>query len=316
MKKKILITTGDPNGIGPEIIIKSAVKGFLSDCIVIGSHQVFSFYQNLLNIRFNWNELDKPDSAPVLLDIDPEGKIYPQPGECTPEGGLFSLKCLDTAIEKLKNHISENVVTAPLSKKAVSYHVSGFIGHTEYLAEAFQTNRYSMMLANETFRVILVTTHVSIRELPAFITHENVKTAIINSDNFLKSMKDERGIAVCAFNPHAGENGLLGNEEIEIIAPVIDEMQKQGINVSGPFPADSLFKTVYSRPYGVYVAMYHDQGLGPLKMIGKGKGVNITLGLPIFRISVDHGTAYDIAGKNIADETSLIEAVQIAKSIS
>jgi 4-hydroxythreonine-4-phosphate dehydrogenase len=219
------------------------------------------------------------------------------------------------AIKLLKKGDYSHLITAPLSKKGVSYHIPDFIGHTEYLAQAFNTKDFSMMLANETFRVVLVTTHVSIRELPDLITKESVVRAVYNADNFLKSVGDERGIGVCALNPHAGEDGLLGDEEIKVIIPAVRKAIEDGIKVSGPYPADSLFKSVYNNPYGVYVAMYHDQGLGPLKMVSKGRGVNITLGLPVFRISVDHGTAYDIAGKGIASEESLVEAIEIAKKV-
>jgi len=311
----IIVTTGDPNGIGPEIILKAGKKGFLKDCVVIGSNKVYSFYEKKLNTGMNWKNFSEDKKADfTLIDIDFNFEI--KPGSCNPDGGYFSLKCLDTAIEFLKSGKSKHLVTAPLSKKAVSYHIKNFIGHTEYLAQKFETQNYSMMLANDTFKVVLVTTHLSIKDLPASITPEKIKIAINNSSIFLKTINDSRGIAVCALNPHAGEEGLLGKEEIDIISPAIQEMQQKGIKVDGPFPADSLFKTVFKNTYGVYIAMYHDQGLGPLKMVSEGEGVNITLGLPIFRISVDHGTAYDIAGKGIADEESLISAIKIAKEVN
>lgn len=315
MSKKYLITTGDPNGIGPEIILKAAKLGYLKNCVVIGSNEVFKYYEDILKTGVTWSiDPENSNADFYLYDIDFKYEI--EPGKCNADGGLFSIKCLDKAIELLKQGFASHLITAPLSKKAVSNHVPNFIGHTEYLAEAFDTKSYSMMLANETFRVVLVTTHVSILNLPKEITKDKVKFAVRNSFNFLKSVNDERGIAVCALNPHAGENGLLGTEEIDIIIPALDELKNEGIEAEGPFPADSLFKTVYSNPYGIYIAMYHDQGLGPLKMVSKGRGVNITLGLPIFRISVDHGTAYDISGKNIADPLSLIEAIEIAKKVN
>ncbi len=313
MDKPYLITTGDYNGIGPEIILKAAAAGYLKDCVVLGSYSVFEYYEEMLKTGAKWSYIEKDDIDFMIIEnknIKPDIK----PGECTPESGYFSLKMLDNAIGLLKNGYSKHLITAPLSKKAVSYHEKDFIGHTEYLAKAFNTEQYSMMLANETFRVVLVTTHVSIRELPELITKKRVEIAIKNSHDFLQKTVDNRGMAVCALNPHAGEDGLLGSEEIDIITPVIEKAKQDGIKVSGPFPADSLFKTVYNNPYGIYIAMYHDQGLGPLKMVSKGAGVNVTLGLPIFRISVDHGTAYDIAGKGVASPDSLISAIQIAKS--
>ncbi len=312
MEKRYLITTGDYNGIGPEIILKAASGGYLKNCVVLGSDEVFDFYENIFKTGTKWSYLEE-DNADFTLIENVKTKVDIKPGECTPEAGLFSLKMLDMAIDLMKNGYSNHLITGPLSKKAVSYHEKKFIGHTEHLARAFNTHEYSMMLANETFRVVLVTTHVSIKKIPELITKKNVETAIKNANNFLKRINDKRGIAVCALNPHAGEDGLLGTEEIEIISPVIQEQTATGINVSGPFPADSLFKTVFTNPYGVYIAMYHDQGLGPLKMISKGSGVNITLGLPVFRISVDHGTAYDIAGKGVALAQSLISAIKIAK---
>lgn len=309
MKNKYIVTMGDPNGIGPEIILKASMGGYLKDCVVIGSKKVFEYYiRNIPSLKKNKINFE-------LIDINYDFEI--NPGQCSEHGGLAALKALDKSIELLKSGNYSHLITAPLSKKAVSYHRKDFIGHTEYLAKAFNTDKFSMMLANETFRVVLVTTHVSIKNLPELITKNNVKTAIINSYNFLQSIGDKRKIAVCAFNPHAGEDGLLGDEEINVIIPAIKELeQSENIFVDGPFPADTVFKTVFKEKYGIYIAMYHDQGLGPLKMVSKGKGVNITLGLPVFRISVDHGTAYDIAGKGIADEKSLIEAIEIAKKVN
>jgi len=190
-----------------------------------------------------------------------------------------------------------------------------FRGHTDYLAENFNIKEYTMLLANPVFSVALVTIHEPLSKVPLLINKESVKKTIIHLNEFKNKIDPEDKIYVCGLNPHSGEDGAIGREDIEIIKPVIDELKNKNINVEGPFPADSIFKKGFSGEVKYFVARYHDQGLTPLKMISN-RVVNITLGLPFFRISVGHGTGFDIAGKGFADNLSFLECLRFLKLIS
>jgi 4-hydroxythreonine-4-phosphate dehydrogenase len=273
-KPIIGITVGDTAGIGPEVI-KKALK-----C------------QSIHKICF-----------PVIIG-DPNIH-HPK---YSSHAGEYAMQCVRDAVSMTIDGNIQAVVTAPICKEGIYKAGYRFEGHTDYLAYLTGAKEYSMMLVSPQMRVVLVTIHTSIRRVPKEITKKNVLRAIRHADlgTKLLGIKKPR-IAVCALNPHGSETG---DEEKKIMAPAIEEAK--GINVKGPFSADTLFCKVLNNEYDVVVAMYHDQGLIPLKMLGFSEGVNITIGLPIIRTSPDHGTAYDIAGKNKADPTSMIRAIELA----
>ncbi len=315
-RKLILITVGDPNGIGPEVVLKSIQKVDYKHCVLITSINVLKYYSQKYEYDIEFNQLNAKDDIEnnfVENRLNVFNINYPMeitPGEESMEGGELALKSIEQSVELVKSGTSNVLLTGPVSKSAIKIHRDDFIGHTDYLAEQFGTKNYNMMLMSDKMRVVLVTTHLPISSVSDAITEEKVKTAIRNAYQFLKFIDDEREIAVCGLNPHAGESGTIGFEDEEIIAPAIDECNRMGINVSGPYPADSLFPNVYENRFGLYIAMYHDQGLVPLKLLSFGKSVNMTLGLPFHRVSVDHGTAFDIAGKGIARSSSFLEALK------
>ncbi len=203
------------------------------------------------------------------------------------------------------------IVTLPINKAAIRLAGFKFPGHTEYLASVFGVKDYAMMLANRYLKVVLLTTHVALKDVPPLVTGEAVlkKLRLIN-----RYFPGER-IGVCALNPHGGEGGLFGDEEIREIKPGVEKAKKEGIPAFGPYPADTLFTRALRGEFGIVLAMYHDQALIPIKLLGFGESVNVTLGLPVVRTSVDHGTAYDIAGKGLANENSFLFAVRMAENL-
>ena len=210
------------------------------------------------------------------------------------------------------------IVTLPINKKILSSKKEKFIGHTEYIAKKCKIKKEVMMLATSKLRVALLTTHHSIKEIPSLITKSKLKKSleVINNDLKTKFKIKDPKIIVTGLNPHSGENGEFGNEEIKIISPVIKELKKKNFYIDGPVPADTAFVDKNIKKYDVFLAMYHDQGLAPFKALSFGKGVNITLGLPFVRTSVDHGTAYDIVGTKKIDSSSFFEAIKMAIKLS
>jgi len=251
-----------------------------------------------------------PQPAPFTHEI--------QPGKVTPEAGQAALACLERAVEDLKAGKLDALITGPINKHNIQSETFKFPGHTEYLAEAFGVPDDLMFMVGETLRVGVVTGHVPLAKVRQHVTRNAIHQKL---NMMMQSLKVDFGIekpriAVLGLNPHAGENGLLGTEEQETISPVIEDWRKKGELVYGPFPADGFFGTRGYRKYDAVLAMYHDQGLIPFKAIAFEEGVNFTAGLPIVRTSPDHGTAYDIAGKNIADETSMIQAIYLACDVA
>lgn len=316
INKKILLTAGDPNGIGPEIILKGFEPKQYPDFLVLGSEKVFTFYQNLLNLRVDLNFIHSKEEITTqfnpnclnILDHHYDSEV--EPGKLTQQAGHLSLQLIDTAINLIKSGYSCKMVTAPISKEAIIMNHPDFIGHTEYLAAAYENSKVSMALLSNKINVALVTTHMSLKDVPKVLNKEMVLTTLKNCDHFFKQISLMQGkIAVCSLNPHMGEGGHFGDEEETILEPAIKEAQDLGINVSGPFSADTLFCNVHSGRYDLYVAIYHDQGLIPFKLLSFNSGVNTTLGLPFFRVSVDHGTAFNIAGKGKADAGSMKTAI-------
>lgn len=313
------ITMGDPAGIGPEIILKAFIKrdDFREKSLIFGSYKVLKYYSELLNVGKcikvinSVNEFDK-DMINIInvVDLDiSDIKI----GEIAALCGDAAYKYIEKAIDYAKKGEIEAVVTAPLNKEALHLGGHNFAGHTEIFANLTDTKKFAMMLTSGNFRVIHVSTHVSLREACDRVKKQRVLEVIILANDTLKSMGiDKQKIAVAGLNPHAGESGIFGREEIDEIIPAIEEARKLGINVEGPIAPDTVFLKAKKGQYDIVVAMYHDQGHIPTKLLAFDTGVNITVGLPIIRTSVDHGTAFDIAGKGIARGDSMIEALKAA----
>jgi len=221
--------------------------------------------------------------------------------------------CVEKAVRMVQDGLADAIVTAPINKKSIQLAGYPFPGHTEFLGYLTDSSDFSMMLAGNKIKTVLVTTHLPIKDVATHITKDTVIKAIKNAYNagiFFGNPNPH--IAVCGLNPHAGDNGAIGLEEEQIITPAINDCKDQGINVTGPYPADTLFAKMLNCFCDIAIVMYHDQGLIPVKMESFGSAVNVTLNLPIIRTSVDHGTAFDIVGKNIASESSLVRAVEIA----
>lgn len=297
----LAITMGDPNGIGPEIIMKLLNnETFSSDLVVIGHRPALEAF------------------GPCPCEIvDPFGTLQEyNRGQATAQSGAASYAYLTHAIQLAQAKKISGIVTAPLNKEAL--HLAGYAydGHTEILAEQTQTKDFGMLFASAQLNIMLTTIHKPLRAVPELVTAEKLRTAIRLG---LQGMQDlgiaQPRIGVCGLNPHAGENGIFGSEEQTVIAPVIAECKKNGVLISGPFPADTLFTPQSRARFDLIVAHYHDQGLIPLKMLAFDSAVNITVGLPIVRTSVDHGTAYDIVGKNLASAESLKNAILLAERI-
>lgn len=310
------ISMGDPAGIGPEIILRAFEKrdDFREKSVIFGSYKVLRYYAELLKINKHLkvintiNEFDK-DMINIInvIDLDMNDiKI----GEVSAICGDSAYKYIEKAIDYAKKGEIKAVVTAPLNKEALHLGGHNFAGHTEIFAKLTDTKKYSMMLTSGDFRVIHVSTHVSLREACDRVKKHRVLEVIELANDTLKRMRiDKPRIAVAGLNPHAGESGIFGREEIDEIIPAVEEARKLGINVEGPIAPDTVFLKANKGQYDVVVAMYHDQGHIPTKLLAFDTGVNITVGLPIIRTSVDHGTAFDIAGKGIAKGDSMIEAL-------
>ncbi|GAB6182583.1 4-hydroxythreonine-4-phosphate dehydrogenase PdxA [Thermodesulfovibrio hydrogeniphilus] len=309
-KRKVAITMGDPAGVGPEIIVKAfAQEDIYKICnpVVIGDRAVIKEVIKKIGMDFD------PDNIEILNLNEIENPAKLPKGVPTEESGRASFSYIRKAIELYRLGIIEAIVTCPISKTALKMAGLPWMGHTDMLAELTETEDYAMAFYSESLKVILVTIHVPLKDVPHLIKKEKVIQTIF----FAKKACDMLGIsdsriAVCGLNPHAGEEGLMGREEIEEITPAINEAKALGINVSGPYPADSVFWRAKNGEFDMVVAMYHDQALAPFKLVAFDKGVNFTVGLPLIRTSPDHGTAYDISWQGKADPTSLIEAVKLA----
>lgn len=290
---KIYITTGDPNGIGAEITIKALQKLDLSkDKIsLITNRRVLDYYGTI-------------DKDYEIIEIPYDSDILP--GKVTKEAGEFSFLSVKKACEVE----AKAIVTAPVAKNALYLAGHNFNGQTEILQKylAHDNQLAEMLFVAGNFRVLLLTRHVALKDI--VLTKDIVVEKILNlKEFFVKKLGiKEPKFALCGFNPHAGEDGILGREEIDILIPAVNELKSKGVNITNPLPADTLF--IKALDYDCCIANYHDQGLIPIKTVAGDKTVNMTIGLDIIRTSPGHGTAFDIAGKNIADETGMIEAIK------
>jgi 4-hydroxythreonine-4-phosphate dehydrogenase len=318
--KKLAVTMGDPGGVGPEIIVKAVSSPQVRECctpIIIGDRIVMEEALRLIDPVLKLGIIGTPEesrpSSKAIELIDLHLLRDFAKGGASPDGGRASAGYIREATELALLKKVDGIVTAPISKEALKMAGMKWPGHTEMLAGLTSTEDYAMMLAGGPLRVILVTIHTSLRSVPDKISKDNVLRTIRLAKKACSMMGIERPrIGVAGLNPHAGEAGIFGREEIEQIIPAVKDAEREGIQASGPFPPDTIFHKAYKGEFDIVVCMYHDQGLIPLKMIAFERGVNVTVGLPIIRTSPDHGTAYDIAWKGIADPSSMIEAITLA----
>jgi len=332
----LAITMGDPAGIGPEIIVKACEKlrgridaGDLR-LLIIGSGAALENAAAQMGTKLDIPEVGATDAEwPNLafLQADAEGEAI-RPGVLSADGGRFAFKAVEQGVRLTEAGRIRGIVTAPLNKEALNKAGYHYPGHTEMLAELTGVRGSVMMLAHGNLRVSHVSTHVALEDVPKRLTPERLRYVIDLTDKALRGLGLTRPkIAVAALNPHAGEGGLFGRQDIEVSEPTIAKAVADGVNVVGPVPGDTVFVKLRAGQYDAVVAMYHDQGHIPVKLLGfevdpatgrwqELSGVNITLGLPIIRTSVDHGTAFDIAGKGIANERSLIEAIEYAERLA
>jgi len=315
----LALTMGDAAGIGPEIIARYFVAEKPSDLIVVGELGQMKRAIRAIGAEMPVLAAAGPEAATAgSMAVHPVG-VLPEAlslGQVDARAGALAYQAILKAIGWAKTGDVAGIVTAPIHKEAL--HAAGvpFPGHTEILAHETGTSRFAMMLADEKLRVILVSIHVSLAEAIRRVTIENELRTIRLAAEACRALGiSGPRIAVAGLNPHAGEGGLFGREEIEIIAPAVALARAEGLDVSGPYPPDTIFMAARRGHFDIVVAQYHDQGLIPVKLNGIEKGVNVTIGLPIIRTSVDHGTAFDIAGQGIADASSLGEAIRVARAM-
>jgi 4-hydroxythreonine-4-phosphate dehydrogenase len=323
-KPIIGISIGDANGIGLEVIIKTfADARMLEFCtpVIYGSLSVVNYHRKTMEgVVFNAHQIRDIREAhhhKVNLINCWQDTMRITLGQPSEETGAFALKSLEAMVTDALEGRLDAMVTAPIDKHSIQSDTFHFSGHTEYLAQAFGKDNTLMVLNGEVFRIGVVTGHVPVSEVAGMITEDKIYRKILMMASSLKvdfNVRKPR-IAVLGLNPHAGDKGLLGKEEIEIITPAIERARKEDILVFGPYPADGYFGAHTYHSFDATLAMYHDQGLIPFKYANFEKGVNFTAGLPVVRTSPDHGTAYDIAGKNVANEQSFREAVYLACEI-
>ncbi|MCW2241211.1 4-hydroxythreonine-4-phosphate dehydrogenase PdxA [Azospirillum canadense] len=336
MTPHLAITMGDPAGVGPEIIVKACAR--LKDrleagklrLLVIGSNPALQAARAALGSDLAFPEVSETDGdwpALACLQAGPEGEPI-RPGVLSVDGGRFAYLAVERAVRLAQAGRIQGIVTAPLNKEALNKAGYHFAGHTDMLAELTGARGSVMMLAHGNMRVSHVTTHIALEDVPKRLTPERLRYVIDLTHETLSGLRlPRRRIAVAALNPHAGEGGLFGRQDIDVTEPVIARCVADGLDVVGPVPGDTVFVKLRAGQFDAVVAMYHDQGHIPVKLLGFNvnpetgtwdalSGVNITLGLPIIRTSVDHGTAFDIAGKGIANELSLIEAIEYAETLA
>jgi 4-hydroxythreonine-4-phosphate dehydrogenase len=319
------ITMGDINGVGPELIVRIFSDPRMAQVctpVIYGASKVLSFYKKALNnTEFNFTTIKSENEivekrTNVINCWDEELKI--EPGKSSTDGGKYAFTALQHACKHLAEGFIDVVVTGPIDKKTMQQDGFRFPGHTEFLAQQFPSGEHLMVLTSEQLRVATVTGHIPVKDVSSALSSEKIISKIKAFNNTLK--RDfgigKPRIAVLGLNPHSGDNGLIGNEEQNIIMPAIKSAFEQGLTVYGPYGADGFFGSSAYKSFDGVLAMYHDQGLIPFKTLAFESGVNFTAGLPIIRTSPDHGTAYDIAGKGLASEDSLRCAIYMACDIA
>lgn len=324
--RKVAITIGEPGGIGPEVAVRTAADRQLRRLcvpVLIGDAAPVQKALDMLSLPLKLRAVSGPSEekqSAGYIDLIPMGAIGRKfkKGAPTTEGGAACYEYIKKGVQLALSGEVSAVCTAPISKEALKMAGVPYPGHTEMLADITGAKKFAMMLIGGPLRVVLVTTHAAIKDVPGLINRKAVFEKILLAQKAAKMLAIGRGkarIAVCGLNPHAGEAGLFGEEEIRHIAPAVRQAKEKGVNAIGPAVPDAIFRKAYMGEVDIIVAMYHDQGLIPLKMIAFDTGVNVTVGLPIIRTSPDHGTAYDIAWKGLANPASMIEAVKTALSL-
>lgn len=321
-KIRVGISIGDFNGIGPEIILKSLKDKSITDFftpVIFGSGKLFTYQKNVFKLQTNFNYINEAKEAQSgkinMVNLTKENSNI-EFGVPTEESTKMAIDSLNSATEALINKDIDVLVTAPINKDEMMKYGFAHAGHTGYFEEK-AGKKAVMFMVSEGLKVAVSTHHIPVAEIASNITKENIKKQIKQLVATLKEdfCVEKPKIAVLGLNPHAGDGGVIGKEEIEIIQPAIQDLFNEGIMAFGPYPADSFFQPEKYKAFDAVLAMYHDQGLAPFKTIAYEEGVNYTAGLPFIRTSPDHGVAYDIAGKNIADETSFSEAIFTAINI-
>ncbi len=322
-KIKVGISIGDINGVGAEIILKIfSDERMLKDYtpIVYASTKVISYHKNLINDNIRFQGINSADTAyegklNVLNCWNENANI--SLGQVTEDGGKFAYIALEKAVQDIKNGLIDTLVTAPIHKKAMNLANFPYAGHTEFITKQLEVQESLMTMVSNDLRVAVVTSHIPVKDVANKINKKNIlkKLRIFN-----QSLKEDFGvekpiIAVLGLNPHAGDGGVIGKEEIDVIIPTLEEAKSNGIMAMGPYPADGFFGSNQYKKFDGILAMYHDQGLIPFKAISFGEGVNYTAGIPIVRTSPDHGTAFDIVGKNMANIDSMRKAIYLSKDI-
>ena len=316
------ITMGDASGVGPEIVLRTAAAGGLDDRIVVyGDASILYSGQRLLGTSVPIRAIEMPgDAVPGDLNVVDLRMLRPtqhRPGELSAEAGAAARAYVERAtIDALQGRVA-GLVTMPMNKEATQLSDPRFVGHTEMIAELCGAPRVTMMLTNGSIAVTHISTHCALREAIDRVRADRVLDVIELTNAALSRFLAKPRVAVCGLNPHAGEHGLFGSEDEEHIAPAIAAARDEGIEASGPHPADTVFfEAVHQGRYDAIVCMYHDQGHAPMKLLAFEEGVNVTLGLPIVRTSVDHGTAFDIAWKGTAFTDSLLHALAYARRLT
>jgi len=322
-KPLIGITMGDPAGIGPEIAAKALTTPeiqMIANCLVIGDRKAMREGLRVAKIaNIEINPVKKPSEAKFtrgvidVLDLKNADPSKIKLGQVSKNAGNAAFEYIDTAIKLAMDGKIDGITTGPINKEALHKAGHKFQGHTEILASRTKTKNYGMLFISDTLWIILVTTHIPLKEVSKQLDKGKILNAIKLAHETLYKLRGKKPrIAVAGLNPHAGESGIFGDEEEKIIQPAVDAAKKLGIDVKGPISADAVFYLANIGMYDIVVSMYHDQGLIPLKLLSFNRSVNVTVGLPIIRTSVDHGTGFDIAGKGWANPQSLVQAIKVA----
>lgn len=320
---RILLTAGEPAGVGPDLIVKIAQQEWPAELVVIGDRDLLLERAKSHNLELHLNPFsftETPTASPTsTLKIIPVNLQKPvTAGVLDKANSAYVLETLSIAADHCFQKFADAIVTTPVNKAIINEAGYKFFGHTEFFAAQWDIKRTVMLFVINQLRVALVTTHVALNQVSQTITKELLRETI---EILQKDLKDKfkienPHILVCGLNPHAGENGYLGREEIDTIKPVLEELRQEGYQLEGPLPADTIFTPKYLAKADAILAMYHDQALPVVKQMGFGEAVNVTLGLPFIRTSVDHGTALDIAGTNAVDDSSMFSALKLALKLT
>jgi len=321
--KTIAITMGDPGGVGPEIIVKALFCAEIRDyCnpVVIGDANVLGEAVRLTGLPMKIRTLarisESRQETGTIEVLDMKSRSSFKKNVPSKGAGTAFVKYIKKAVGLALSKEVDAIVTAPISKESLKMAGHPWPGHTELLAELTNTSRFAMMFVSDKLKVVLCTIHIPLKDVPKRINTKLVSETIKLAGTGTRMLGiDKPRIAVAGLNPHAGESGIMGKEEIKSIIPAVRKAQSAGLSVSGPYPPDVVFHKAYNGEFDIIVSMYHDQGLIPFKMIAFDTGVNVTVGLPVIRTSPDHGTAFDIAWKNMADPSSMLEAIKLASEL-